>query len=495
MATVSQNKDSQSTMNVLGNPEQQMNQQGPQQQTEAPKLGAESAIGGAAGNAPTQKAQSSLFANVNQYLDANKNTSGKPNQNLQNKIASVAGNVGKSINEKLTQYKTDLDKTGQSIQETVPLAENIYSQINLGQSVDPNQLSRYKNVMRGQTDTGEKLTDVELGKIAEIQKMQQPMFQTLNDVGSSGGAFKLLKGYFDTLGGNKYTEGQKQLDMAFLKRNPNMLSGAKSKIQEYIDQSNQAFDRARHDVEDFGEMTKTVQKQMEEGRQKAQGVVQNQILAQADPYIQQANALKNYDLDKVNFGSEMSRMLNLDRPITSLQLPITNLAEEKDYLNWRLGQDTAFSNDTTWTHAINNLADLAYRGKFKLPGINESSEQYLSYDVDPMELYKTAVTTPEQLQKLQQFADLIDQKQSYVQNETNLGDVSQLQPEITTNPDGTNRLKFLGYDISPDFAKPQTEVWRQINEGIYNSPQNLGGGGLDPYRKRAVQDFMDKYLK
>lgn len=171
--------------------------------------------GGAAPGAATP-AGSGQFVNLQKYLGANQGAGNVMAGQIEQKGQNQSEAVGNTIGQANTVIGGQIDAEKNRIAQASGFANQI-SQDPTKLVNDPNQLSAYKQLQAGTTNSGQ-LNDQTTQQLGAAQGQLNDLQNFSNQAGSEAGRFDLLR---QSLGRPTYSQGQQRLDQLLIQNDPN----------------------------------------------------------------------------------------------------------------------------------------------------------------------------------------------------------------------------------------------------------------------------------
>lgn len=169
---------------------------------------------------------SGSFTNLNQYLEANKETAGQMGTKIASDITGQGQATRTGIQDTSTEFNQLADQgTLAGLDKASEEARNIVQQARTGAKnaqIDQNQMSRFGEIANAQYKGPHDLTGTT--KYANTAQQYEKAQQAAKNASSDGGRFSLLK---DAYARPTYSQGQQNLDNLLLTGN----QGAKANIQ------------------------------------------------------------------------------------------------------------------------------------------------------------------------------------------------------------------------------------------------------------------------
>lgn len=418
MAVLPQQKEDQSTMNVLGQPASQQ----PAQQT--PTLGAPSAVGGGT-SAPQQTTPSSgLFTSLNKYLAANQGAGQKVGQAIQQKAQTQATQTGQAVAEKLGQYQTGAQQTAQNIGQTQQFGTELISGIQAGQAnLTPEQIERYKAAERGLDVSGRALSTTAPLDIAEQQRQQAALQQQAQQAQTASGTFKMLNQFFQTPE-RRYTPGQQALDVAFLRRTPGAVQETQSAVKGAAQQTKENVEKAQKEADTqqqaLGEASKKLQETLATQRGAAQTGLQEKIQKQGE----EAQKRQSDVQAQIDAAVKSGNLTNLPAEIKSAMGIVTPTSTENIY-------DKILTDKYVSPEEYKQFQDWVKQQAYLQGGITSIKGDPNAYKYNLADYFQkqnltpsqitAAVATPEQLAQAQALASLGGTTQAIIPQEELVG--------------------------------------------------------------------------
>lgn len=216
---LTEEEESGSTINVLGQSPQKESLQQYAQQAQQPvsvsgKAPATVGTDQAMPTGPTEPTGSGLFTNIRKFVEANKGAGHQIAGTAKEKVGRRAADVGQAVAKKESELQTNIQQaTGQAQTAQTQAQQALKAASTTGQ-LTPEQIEKFRGVATGTAFQAAPTFD-----IGQEQKQTEDIARQAELAQTAPGRFGLLREFFGTPE-QRYGRGLQRLDVAFLQQDP-----------------------------------------------------------------------------------------------------------------------------------------------------------------------------------------------------------------------------------------------------------------------------------
>lgn len=184
--------------------------------------------------------RSGTFTNIQQYLQANRQSAPNIASAVSEDLTGRASELGQAITQKQNEYQQKVQQAQQQQQELTQQAQQTVQQAAQTGQLDPNRLAEFRNIYTGQTKA-QAPGDINLAP----ETMQAERLVSQAQQGKTPqGRFQLLRQTFGE-GPRRYTRGEQSLDNLLLQSTPEGREALGQKLDTAATSTQDMVDTAR----------------------------------------------------------------------------------------------------------------------------------------------------------------------------------------------------------------------------------------------------------